>query len=79
MVRALRRRRRWTQATLAARSETSQSAISRIERGEGDRLTPVLLGRVARALGARLRFQLLADGETLDRLLDATTPRSSNS
>ncbi|HEU0245254.1 MAG TPA: helix-turn-helix domain-containing protein [Candidatus Limnocylindrales bacterium] len=70
-IRALRRRRGWTQSTLAARSGISQSAVSRIERGDGNRLTVALLTDVARVLGARVRVQLLADGENLDRLLDA--------
>lgn len=70
-VRALRRRHRWTQAQLARRAQISQSAVSRIERGEGDHLTVLLLARVAKALAARIRVQLQADGENLDRLLDA--------
>ncbi len=70
-IRALRRRRGWTQAQLAARARISQSAVSRIERGEGDRLTHRLLVRIASELGARVRVQLLAHGEDLDRLLDA--------
>lgn len=49
----------------------SQSAISRIERSEGDRLTVAVLGRVAAAVGARIRVNLLANGEDLDRLLDS--------
>ena len=48
----------------------SQSAISRLERGEGDRLTVALLARVAATLGARISLRLLAHGEDLDRLLD---------
>lgn len=71
VVRLLRRRRGWTQAVLADRAGISQSAVSRIERGEGDRLTVVLLARVAQSVGATMRIQLLADGENLDRLLDA--------
>jgi transcriptional regulator with XRE-family HTH domain len=70
-VRALRRRRGWTQEGLATQAGISQSAVSRIERGNGDQLTPVVLGAVAKALGARLKVQLFADGENLDRLLDA--------
>jgi transcriptional regulator with XRE-family HTH domain len=70
-VRALRRRRGWTQEGLATQAGMSQSAVSRIERGQGDLLTPVVLGAVAKALGARLRIQLFAEGENLDRLLDA--------
>src|SRR6478752_608474 len=69
-IRALRRRRRWTQAQLATAAGLSQSAISRVERGEADRLTVRSLDRVAGAIGARIRVTVLADGENLDRLLD---------
>src|SRR6187402_3258204 len=70
-IRALRRRRGWTQEGLATHAGVSQSAVSRIERGKGDHLTAVALGSVAKALGARLKIQLFAEGENLDRLLDA--------
>ena len=69
-VRALRRRRRWTQEELGRRCGLSQSAVSRIEAGEGDRVTVAVLGRVAAAIGARVRLTQLAHGEDLDRLLD---------
>jgi hypothetical protein len=48
----------------------SRSAISRIERGAGDSLSVKVLSRVAGVLGARIRVQLLWQGEELDRLLD---------
>ena len=70
-VRALRRRRGWTQAQLASRCGLSQSTISRIESGEGDRLSLVVLGGAVSALGARIRLSVQAHGEDLDRLLDA--------
>ncbi len=70
-IRALRRRHGWTQAELATKAGISQSAVSRIERGEGDHLTPRLLARVAEELGARIRVSITAHGEDLDRLLDA--------
>src|SRR6187401_1767996 len=69
-IRALRRRRGWTQAELATAAGLSQSAISRVERGVADRLTVRSLDRVAGAIGARIRITVLADGENLDRLLD---------
>lgn len=74
-VRALRHRRGWTQAQLAERAGVSQSAISRIERGGGDRLTVVVLARVAGMLGARITLRLLSQGEDVDRLLDARHAR----
>jgi hypothetical protein len=49
----------------------SQSAISRIERGGASSLTVATVERVALAVGARLRLTIYADGEDLDRLLDA--------
>jgi transcriptional regulator with XRE-family HTH domain len=70
-IRALRRRRGWTQAQLGARCGLSQSTVSRIEAGEGDRLTLLALDRAATALGARVRLTIQAHGEDLDRLLDA--------
>src|SRR3954471_1552396 len=69
-VRALRLRRGWSQAELAVATGLSQSAVSRIERGEADRVTHRTLERVTATLGARIRVTLLADGENLDRLLD---------
>lgn len=74
-VRALRHRRGWTQAQLAARSGVSQSAISRIERGGGYRLTVAVLTGVAGMLGARISLRLLSHGEDVDRLLDARHAR----
>jgi transcriptional regulator with XRE-family HTH domain len=70
-VRALRRRRGWRQVDLAHAADVSQSMVSRIERGEADRLPPRALDDVVEALGARLRVQVEWNGEALDRLLDA--------
>lgn len=70
-IRALRRRRGWTQARLASEAELSQAAISRAERGDAWRLTVRTLNRIAEALGARTSLRLLWQGEALDRLLDA--------
>ena len=69
-MRALRRRRRWTQAELARRVRLSPSAIGRIERGRSDRVTVQTLDRVAAELGGRVDVRLLWNGEGLDRLLD---------
>lgn len=70
-IRALRRRRRWTQRQLAAKAGLSQSAISRAERGDVWRLTTRTLIAIGEALGARLSIRVLWQGEDLDRLLDA--------
>jgi transcriptional regulator with XRE-family HTH domain len=70
-IRALRRRRRWSQAQLASRTRSSRSAIGRVERGGADRLTVRALSRIAEGLGARVEVRLLWQAEGLDRLLDA--------
>ena len=70
-VRALRRKRGWTQDALAAKAGVSRAAIWRIERGHADRVAVHVLVRVAAALGARIDLRLLWQGEGLDRLLDA--------
>jgi transcriptional regulator with XRE-family HTH domain len=70
-VRALRRRRRWTQAQLAERCGVSQSTVSDVERGRAFSSTVDTLGRIVAALGVRIQVRLLGAGEDLDRLLDA--------
>src|SRR4051794_1072720 len=70
-LRAIRRKRGWTQAEAASRAKVSQSAVSRAERGEVGSLSGATLVRIAQALGARYVPRLLWQGEALDRLLDA--------
>lgn len=70
-MRALRMRRGWTQAHLAALAGVSPSVIGRIERGRADRVAVHTLVRVAARLDARVDIRLLWHGEGLDRLLDA--------
>jgi transcriptional regulator with XRE-family HTH domain len=69
-VRALRRRRGWSQTALALRAGLSRSAIARMERGQADRFTVRTLRRVCEALDARIEVRLLWHAEGLDRLLD---------
>jgi transcriptional regulator with XRE-family HTH domain len=69
-IRALRRRRGWTQAQLGSRCRCSASRISRVERGAVLSLTLLELESVLAALGARLAVRVLWQGEELDRLLD---------
>jgi transcriptional regulator with XRE-family HTH domain len=71
-VRALRRKRGWTQARLGTDRHVSRSTIVRIERGRADRVTVGTLIRVAAALGSSISVRLLWQGEGLDRLLDAS-------
>ena len=70
-MRALRRRRRWTQQTLAGEAGVSRGIVARIEQGQGDRVTVRTLIRVASALGGTISCRLVWHGEGLDRLLDA--------
>ena len=70
-VRALRRKRGWTQDDLATKAGVSRTAIWRTERGRADRVAVHVLVTVAAALGARIDVRLLWQGEGLDRLLDA--------
>jgi len=69
-LRALRRRRVWTQEQLAGRAGVSRSAVQRIERGGVDDFTGRTIRRIAVALGARYDQRVLWQGEALDRLLD---------
>lgn len=69
-VRALRTRRGWRQVDLANAVRVSQSLVSRVERGRGDRLRAGTLERLAQALSARFSARIDWNGEALDRLLD---------
>lgn len=77
-MRALRRRRRWTQARLAIEAKVSRSVVGRIERGRADRVPIYVLVKVAAALGATVSTRLLWQGEGLDRLLDAVHASTTN-
>lgn len=68
--RALRIRRRLTQANLAARAGVSRGVIARIERGGAATVTVATLEKVGAPLGARVVCRLSWNGEGLDRLLD---------
>jgi len=70
-MRALRRRRRWTQQRLADAADVSRPVVGRIEGGQADRVALHTLARVASTLGATLSVKVLWHGEGLDRLLDA--------
>jgi transcriptional regulator with XRE-family HTH domain len=70
VVRALRRRRGWRQADLAAAAECSQNMISLVERGHISRCSLRLLRRVVGAVDASVTLDLRWRGAALDRLLD---------
>ena len=75
ILRALRRRRGWTQKELGRRANVSQQAISLIERGHGARLSGETVRRVFAALDARWEPTVSWRGGDLDRLLDAEHAR----
>jgi transcriptional regulator with XRE-family HTH domain len=70
-IRAIRRKKGWTQARLAEKAGLSPTAISRVERGGAQTLSMGVLDRIAKAVEANLSIKLYWHGEDLDRLLDA--------
>ena len=70
ILRALRRRRGWTQLELADRCRVSQQVISLVERGHGSQLAAATLRRIFAALDARWEPIVSWRGGELDRLLD---------
>src|SRR4029079_2184988 len=75
ILRALRRRRGWTQRQLGARCRLSQQAISLVERGHGSTLAGATLRRVFAAFDARWEPIVSWRGGDLDRLLDEAHAR----
>ena len=74
-VRALRHRRGWRQADLAARARISPSQIGVLESGRLEQLSLPVIRRVAAALGIRLRWDASFRGPELARLRDADHAR----
>jgi len=70
VLRAVRRRRGWRQADLAAAAGCSQSLVSLVERGHLESVAFGLLRRIFGALDVRLRLLATWRGAALDRLLD---------
>jgi transcriptional regulator with XRE-family HTH domain len=75
ILRALRRRRGWTQHELGSRCGLSQQAISLIERGHGSQLSGATLRRVFAPLDARWEPTVTWRGGDLDRVLDEAHAR----
>lgn len=69
--RALRIRRGWRQADLAAHVGLSRQLIAKIESGSLDNVQVRTLRRAIEGLGATFDVQVRWQGEGLDRLLDA--------
>ena len=70
ILRALRRRRGWTQKTLGAQAGISQQAISLVERGHGGRLSGATTRRIFATLDARWEPTVTWRGGDIDRLVD---------
>jgi transcriptional regulator with XRE-family HTH domain len=70
-IKALRHRLGWRQSDLALKCGLSQSAVSRLERGQLAGATIDAVDRVVAGLGAELDVRIRWRGEELDRLLDA--------
>lgn len=71
VLRALRRRRGWTQAQVAARSACSKSLVSNVERGHLAGVAVQTLRSLFGAVEARVLIEPRWRGAELDRLLDA--------
>jgi transcriptional regulator with XRE-family HTH domain len=69
-LRAIRHRRGWTQAEVAARAGVPQSVVSRTERGLIEGMSLRSLRRICTALEVRLMFTPSWRGGELARLLD---------
>ena len=69
-VRLLRRHKGWSQTRLASEAGVPRWVITAIETGRGDRIPPLRLAPVTRALGAALTVRIHFQGEGLDRLRD---------
>ena len=70
LLRALRKRRRLSQAQLAARARVSQSLVSLIERGHLASLSLRVVRAVFAAVDARFEGTVMWRGGAVDRLLD---------
>lgn len=71
VLRALRRRRGWTQAQLAARAGCSQSLVSNVERGHLAGVAVQTLRSLFGAVDARVLIEARWRGAELEGLLDA--------
>ena len=70
LLRALRKRRRWRQADVAAAAGVAQTTISLIERGHLDRLALRTVRTVFATVDARFDGYVSWRGGAIDRLLD---------
>jgi transcriptional regulator with XRE-family HTH domain len=70
-LRAIRTRKRWRQADVAARAGVSPSVVGRVERGRAAGVPLGKLRRIFRAIDARLDTVVRFEGADLARLLDS--------
>jgi transcriptional regulator with XRE-family HTH domain len=70
-IRASRVRKGWRQIDLASAAGVSTGTISRLERGQLDRMPMEILRRVAAALDIRIELLPRSRGADLDRLVNA--------
>jgi len=70
LARAVRQHGGWTQAQVAAMAGVSQSAVTRVERGDLTAITIKTAERVAAALDIKLRLDSRWHGGDGDRLID---------
>jgi transcriptional regulator with XRE-family HTH domain len=75
-LRALRRRRGWTQQQLADRARVSRSAVQRIERGDVDSFTGRLVRTIATVLGHASRHDSSGRARRSTGSSTPTMPRS---
>jgi transcriptional regulator with XRE-family HTH domain len=71
VCRALRIKKRWRQADVAARAGVSRALVWRVESGRLDELTVDSLLRIVAALGGRIDFVVRWQGVELNRLMNA--------
>lgn len=70
LIRAIRIHRGWRQADVAARAGSSQAQVSRIERGQLDRLRLDEVRQVAAVLGVRIHISATWRGGDADRIVN---------
>jgi transcriptional regulator with XRE-family HTH domain len=71
VFRAVRIRKRWRQADVAGAARVSISTVSRIERGNFERVSVGMLLRIASAIDVRVDWMPRWRGGELDRMLNA--------
>lgn len=71
VIRAVRLRKRWRQADVAAAARASTATVSRVERGSFERISVGMLLRIAASLEIRIDWLPRWRGGELDRMLNS--------